>query len=77
MIKYNLKCSNNHEFESWFSDSEEFDKLKKKIVRMYLLFIKKISKSIMAPMISAVKEKNNDIFLENKILKKKKTIYLN
>ena len=30
MIKYNLKCNNNHEFESWFSDSTEFDKLKKK-----------------------------------------------
>ena len=31
MIKYNLKCNNNHEFESWFSDSKEFNKLKKKI----------------------------------------------
>ena len=30
MIKYNLKCHNNHEFESWFSDSKEFEKLKKK-----------------------------------------------
>ena len=30
MIKYNLKCDNDHEFESWFSDSKEFDKLKKK-----------------------------------------------
>ena len=39
MIKYNLKCNNDHEFESWFSDSREFDKLKKKIARMYLLFI--------------------------------------
>ena len=27
MIKYNLKCQNNHEFESWFSNSEEFEKL--------------------------------------------------
>ena len=41
MIKYNLKCENNHEFESWFSDSKEFDKLKKKNLRMYLLFFKK------------------------------------
>ena len=22
MIKYNLKCNNNHEFESWFSNSK-------------------------------------------------------
>ena len=29
MIKYNLKCQNDHEFESWFSNSEEFDKLNK------------------------------------------------
>ena len=25
MIKYNLKCKNRHEFESWFSDSKEFE----------------------------------------------------
>ena len=30
MIKYNLRCENKHEFESWFSDSNEFEKLKKK-----------------------------------------------
>ena len=30
MIKYNLKCNNGHEFESWFADSKEFDNLKKK-----------------------------------------------
>ena len=30
MIKYNLKCENDHEFESWFSDSNEFERLKKK-----------------------------------------------
>ena len=23
-------CNNNHEFESWFSDSKEFENLKKK-----------------------------------------------
>ena len=73
MIKYNLKCSNNHEFESWFSDSEEFDNLKKKgLLECIYCSSKRISKSIMAPRISAVKEKNNDIFLENKILKKEK-----
>ena len=73
MIKYNLKCSNNHEFESWFSDSEEFDNLKKKgLLECIYCSSKRISKSIMAPRISAVKEKNNDIFFENKILKKEK-----
>ena len=30
MIKYNLKCDQDHEFESWFSNSSEFEKLNKK-----------------------------------------------
>ena len=30
MIKYILECDNSHEFESWFADSNEYDKLKKK-----------------------------------------------
>ena len=37
MIKYNLKCKNKHEFESWFSDSKEFEKLLKKIDRVCIL----------------------------------------
>lgn len=42
MIKYILKCEKNHEFESWFSDSNEFEKLKnKKTFGVYLLLIKK------------------------------------
>ena len=41
MIKYNLKCQNEHEFESWFSDSNEFDNLKKKFIRMCFLPVKK------------------------------------
>jgi len=68
MIKYNLKCNNSHEFESWFSDSSEFDNLKKKrLLECVFCSSKKINKSIMAPMVSGVKENNNEI----KILKKK------
>ncbi len=60
MIKYNLKCQNNHEFESWFSDSEEFDKLdKKKLLECIFCSSKKIKKSIMAPMISYSKNKSD------------------
>jgi len=56
MIKYNLKCENNHEFESWFSDSNEFDKLnKKKLLECIYCSSKKIKKSIMAPMVSGRK----------------------
>jgi len=54
MIKYNLKCHNDHEFESWFSNSVEFDKLnKKKLLECIFCSSKKITKSIMAPMISS------------------------
>ena len=64
MIKYNLKCSNHHEFESWFSNSEEFDKLKKKkLLECIYCNSKNVEKSIMAPMISSFKnEPKIDIF---------------
>ena len=69
MIKYNLKCHNNHEFESWFSDSSEFEKLKKKkLLECIHCSSKNITKSIMAPMISVVKRKNNEIKKLNKLL---------
>ena len=63
MIKYNLKCNNNHEFESWFADSKEFEKLKSKnLLECIFCNSKKITKSIMAPMISTTKKKNLDEF---------------
>ena len=58
MIKYILKCHNDHEFESWFSNSEEFEKLnKRKLLECIFCSSKKIKKSIMAPMISNTKNK--------------------
>ena len=61
MIKYNLKCSNDHEFESWFADSSEFEKLnKKRLLECIYCHSKKIKKTIMAPMLSvAKKDKKN------------------
>jgi len=70
MIKYNLKCNNEHEFESWFSNSEEFEKLKKKnLLECIYCSSKKINKSIMAPMVSNLKNKENQINLVDKELK--------
>ena len=78
MIKYNLKCKNNHEFESWFSDSKEFDKLKKKgLLECIFCSSKNITKSIMAPMISLDREKKQKFNDLNKMLKKKKEKLLN
>jgi hypothetical protein len=65
MIKYILRCENEHEFESWFSNSKEFEKLKKD---NFLSCIKckslKIEKSIMSPRVlsankNKIKEKEN------------------
>ena len=61
MIKYNLKCKNKHEFESWFSDSKEFEKLKsKKTIECTFCGTKNVQKSIMSPSIVSKyqKEKN-------------------
>ena len=73
MIKYNLKCHNNHEFESWFSDSKEFEKLKdRKLLECIYCSSTKISKSIMSPMITGIKNKKN----LDKILQKEKQTLL-
>ena len=62
MIKYNLKCQNEHEFESWFANSAEFDKLNsKELLECIYCSSKKITKSIMAPMISNLKSKSEQI----------------
>ena len=61
MIKYILECDNNHKFNSWFSDSNEFDKLnKQKLLECIYCNSKKISKSIMSPMIG-IKNNPEDI----------------
>ena len=83
MIKYNLKCNKEHEFESWFSNSDEFDKLNKKgLLECIYCSSKQISKSIMAPMVSNSKTnveqnkiiKNNYRSEKNKLLKLRKYI---
>jgi len=57
MIKYLLKCNEKHEFESWFSDSKEFEKLKKKdLISCIFCQSKKVDKSIMSPNIISKKK---------------------
>ena len=79
MIKYNLKCSNGHEFKSWFSDSNEFDKLnKKKLLECIYCSSKKIKKSIMAPMVSGskLKEENSNLLNEKLSMKKNELLQI-
>ena len=60
MIKYLLKCNKNHEFESWFSTSNEYEKLKNKnFIECIFCKSRKVEKTIMSPLIIK-KEKNYD-----------------
>ena len=68
MIKYLLKCQNKHEFESWFADSKEFEKLRKKnLIDCIFCQSKNISKSIMSPNINS-RKKISDKFSESNFI---------
>ena len=54
MIKYTLNCKNGHQFDSWFSDSESFEKLKTKgHLECVICSSKEVEKSLMAPRITS------------------------
>ena len=73
MIKYKLKCHNEHEFESWFSNSEEFEKLNKRnLLECIYCSSKKINKSIMAPMVSNKKIDDTQFEMMSKEFKNEK-----
>ena len=75
MIKYNLRCKNNHEFESWFSDSKEFEKLRqKKIIECTLCGTKNVQKSIMSPSILSKHQKEKKIQSERYLKKIRKDL---
>ena len=79
MIKYNLKCENDHEFESWFSDSKEFEKLNKKdLLECIFCSSSKIQKSIMSPMVSGVKseQENKNLISKELISERNKLLKL-
>jgi hypothetical protein len=61
MIVFDLLCSNDHEFESWFQDSATYEKLAKaKHVTCPVCGDTKVSKSLMAPAVSGTKKKSGD-----------------
>ena len=54
MIKYTLNCNNGHKFESWFSNSASFEKLKKSgHLECTVCQSKEVDKSLMAPKITS------------------------
>ena len=78
MIKYILKCENKHEFESWFSNSAEYEKLRKKnFLECICCKTLKVKKSIMSPNVISKKIKYQDAkpaLEQNKFLKVKKDL---
>tara|TARA_B100000945_G_scaffold264870_1_gene224084 strand:+ start:186 stop:611 length:426 start_codon:yes stop_codon:yes gene_type:complete len=67
MIKYILKCKNKHEFESWFLNSIEFEKLKKKkLIKCIYCKSQNIEKSIMSPKIVGSSKKELENLSSNK-----------
>ena len=77
MIKYKLKCENcENLFDSWFSSSSEFEKLKNnKFLNCHFCNSKNIDKTLMAPNILSFKSKkankinNKKNHIKKKILK--------
>ena len=74
MIKYSLICKDcDVTFESWFSNSKEFEKLNNKnLLECIYCSSKKIDKSIMAPNISYSSNKQEQIKIDYNDFKKEK-----
>ena len=68
MIKYKLGCSNcNKNFDSWFSSSKQYDKLKERnLINCHFCGSKKIKKSIMAPFLNNIVKDNKSEFFVSK-----------
>lgn len=58
MIRYNLKCDNDHQFESWFQSAEAYQTLASAgMVECPGCGSKKIEKSLMAPGVATSRKK--------------------
>ena len=57
MIRYTLNCNNGHQFDSWFSDSTSFEKLRDQgHLECAVCSSRKVEKSLMAPVITPKKK---------------------
>jgi len=62
MIKFSLKCHNNHEFEAWFGSSAEYDRqCDAGLVTCAICGDGHISKALMAPNLGTKGNKSADI----------------
>ena len=72
MIKYRLICKDcEFTFDSWFSSSKEYERLKKKnFINCHICNSLSVEKTLMSPSVFKTK---NDYKIDNKIQKYKKT----
>ena len=78
MIKYKLICKDcKTTFDSWFSSSKEYEKLKKKnFLNCHFCNSLNVGKGLMSPSVSTSKNNLRNIDLSSeKYIEKKKTIY--
>ena len=76
MIKYKLICKEcNSSFDSWFSTSKEFEKLKKlKHINCYNCNSLKVEKTLMSPSVFNSKKNKSEIIENKKYIKIKNKI---
>ena len=64
MIRYTLNCKNGHQFDSWFSNSDSFEKLRKKgLLECAICSSKEVEKSLMAPKITSSSDKKTETLI--------------
>lgn len=60
MISFGLICEHDHEFDGWFSSSQDFEmQTKRGLVSCPVCDTPKVSKSLMTPSVSTSKRKDN------------------
>jgi len=68
MIRYDLVCSAEHHFDSWFRDSAAFDKAAKKgLVACPVCGSTKVEKALMAPAVSGIDKHDKKDAIEPKL----------
>ena len=66
MIRYSLRCDENHTFEAWFKSSADFDRqAKRKLVTCPECGSTKVSKALMAPNVSTSRSKSREVTVAN------------
>ena len=73
MIKYRLQCKKCQKtFDSWFSTSKEYEKLKtKNFLNCHFCNSKNIEKTLMAPNVLSQKKNNKNIIKKDNVIKRK------